>query len=74
MTNRETLEALCVAQGLEFRDCGKGHVQVIRPGVLVNYWPESKRRIAYVDGGESIKYCTPQDVTDICLSGEAYDD
>lgn len=40
--------SLARAHGLEFKDCGGGHVQISGNGVLVNYYPLSKRRSVYV--------------------------
>lgn len=30
-------------------DCGNGHIQIVGP-LLINYYPESRKKTAYVDG------------------------
>ena len=42
-------------KGLRVNDCGNGHLQIIGGPLLVNYWPESKKKSAYVDGTSSKK-------------------
>lgn len=52
------------AVGLEARDCGNGHWQVRGKGLIVNYWPFSRRKAIYVCGTttKSGTYATIQDV------------
>lgn len=62
-------ESLAKANALEFKDHGNGHVQISGHGVLVNYYPLSKRRTAYnVSTGETIKDCGPWDAVKLCLT------
>ncbi len=62
-------KALAEAHGLEFTDCGGGHVQVKGHGVLINYWPTSKSRTAHIVGGAVHKHCNPYDVIRLCTMG-----
>ena len=41
------LRSLAKGKGLEIKDRGNGHIQIVGP-MLVNWWPESKRRTAHV--------------------------
>ncbi len=43
------IETLAERYRVEIKHCGNGHWQIKGP-LLVNYWPESKGRTAYVDG------------------------
>lgn len=43
------LHKLCTEAGLRLEDCGNGHYK-IHGLKLVNYWPESKNRKAYIVG------------------------
>ena len=73
----QKLKQLAQKNGLDFKDCGAGHIQIKGPGALVNYWPESKRRTAYVAAGakagvgRSVAHCSPQDVIALCLENTA---
>lgn len=40
---------------VKVHDCGNGHVQIHGP-LLVNYYPDSKRRTAYVEGTKQGKH------------------
>ena len=55
------------SHALKFTDHGAGHVQIEGHGVLVNYYPLSKRQTAHVKGGETIYHCTPWDAVKLCL-------
>lgn len=41
---------LAEPHGLTVKDCGNGHLQITGGPLLVNYYPESKRRSAYIAG------------------------
>lgn len=45
----QRLRAYAAERGVEVKDCGNGHIQ-LRGEVLVNWYPLSKRRTAYVGG------------------------
>lgn len=66
--NMTNTEALAKSHALEFADHGGGHVQIKGHGVLVNYWPDSKNRTAYVVGGPTVKHCNPYDAIRLCLT------
>lgn len=53
------LKKLTDEKGLQVVDCGNGHLQIRGGALLVNYWPESKRRSAYV-AGTTKKYSNVQ--------------
>jgi len=56
------LRALAAAAGLVVKDCGHGHIQV-RGALLVNWWPESKRRTAHVaQTNKGKEFATAEDV------------
>ena len=46
----QELGKLAQARGLIVVDCGNGHIQLTGGPLLVNYYPESKKRTAYVAG------------------------
>jgi len=46
----KSLEKLAVQRNLTIRECGNGHVQILGGTCLVNYYPDSKRRSAYIAG------------------------
>lgn len=45
----EKLKKMCQARGVEYVDRGNGHIQLLGP-LTVNYYPDSKKRSAYVAG------------------------
>lgn len=64
----EELKRLATVEGLELHMPTSGHVQIIGGGVLVNWYPTSKRRTAYVAGAVAGKpYCSPRDVIALAL-------
>jgi len=48
MNDLKLLRELAKRFGLTVKDCGNGHFQVLGGLVLVNYWPDSKKRTAYI--------------------------
>jgi hypothetical protein len=50
MSARFDLEKLARPLGLAVKDCGQGHLQLTGGPFLVSWWPDSKRRAAYVSG------------------------
>jgi hypothetical protein len=60
---------LAESHGLEFKDCGNGHVQIRGMGRLVNYWPLSKKRTAHRNDGHKETNCRPYDAVKLCLTG-----
>lgn len=58
------------SHGLQFDDRGGGHVQIRGNGMLVNYYPLSKRRTAYCpDSGERLTNCTPFNACKLAMKG-----
>lgn len=55
------LRRLCEKAGIRLEECDNGHYK-IHGGVLVNYWPESKMRTAYIVGQKTMRHVTPEDV------------
>ena len=53
--------------GVEFIDKGNGHIQLKGP-LLVNYYPNSKTRTAYVAGtSKGVKHVTPDQAIQMCF-------
>lgn len=68
MNEIDLLRALAGRHGLELREPTAGHVQIIGAGMLVNWYPGSKRRTAYVAGAQSGKpYCSAEHVIELAL-------
>ncbi len=62
------LRKLAEQHGLEFIEKPNGHVQV-KGALLVNYYPESKQRTAYIAGTrKGFKYATPEKVIELATS------
>ena len=71
MSVPKALSVAAVAKGLRVADLGCGHFQIIGGTVLVNYWPNSKRRTAYVDGERGGKSgVSPQQAVEMALRGK----
>lgn len=70
------LQEQCMWEGLEFRNCGNGHFQIIGD-YIVNYWPYSKSRTAQIDGEKGLGWQSPADViqlaTESKMSSDDYD-
>lgn len=62
------VKGLAESHGLQFKDCGGGHVQLLGHGSLVNYWPLSKKRTAHrVSDSRRETSVTPWDAVRLCL-------
>lgn len=62
-------EALAKAYGVEFKDCGDGHVQLRGHGHLVNYWPNSKKKTLHSPTlNRRENHCTPWDAVRLCMA------
>jgi hypothetical protein len=71
-TDLEQIKTLCAQYALTFKEPSPGHVQVSGHGVLVNYWPTSKRRTAHRIGSDPVPFCEPFDVIKLAMAkGEA---
>lgn len=64
----EQLKTLCQQYSLTLKECSDNHVQVSGHGVLVNYWPTSKRRTAHRVGSDPVKDCQPFDVIKLAMA------
>lgn len=63
---------LAKAYSVDFKDLGAGHIQLSAHGVLVNYYPLSKRRTVYSPTlGRKETDCSPWDAVRLCLSEAA---
>lgn len=63
MSELSQLRKLAKASGLTVKECGNGHVQIMGGPVLVNYWPDSKRRTVYIGSTKGGIYgATPERV------------
>lgn len=68
MNETEQIRALAAEHGLEVREPTAGHVQLLGRGMLVNWYPTSKRRTAYCAGAHAGRpYCTARDVIELAL-------
>lgn len=65
MSELQDLEDMCKAHAIEFKHKGNGHVQLRAHGVLVNYYPLSKKQTIFCEG-KSIPYCTHYDAVKMC--------
>lgn len=56
------------AHGLQVVERGKGHFQITGGALLVNYYPASKRKVAYIAGTtEGVPWCTPEKAVSMAL-------
>ena len=61
------LKTLCKERGVEYIDRGNGHIQLKGP-LLVNYYPDSKLKSAYVAGTKkAAKRVSPEDAIAMCI-------
>ena len=61
------LELAALERGVEYTDKGNGHIQLRGP-LLVNYYPTSKNKSAYVAGTKkAAKHVTPEQALDMCF-------
>lgn len=65
-------KTLAKAYNVEFKDFGNGHVQFSGRGVVVSYWPFSKKRTVHcLSNGRKEFHCSPYDAIRICLQGNS---
>ena len=66
---REQLEKLAAQRGLTVVDRGQGHFQIVGGTCLVNYYPHSKRKSAYIAGttGKARHHVTPQQAIEMAF-------
>lgn len=61
------LESMCLERGVEYKDKGNGHIQLKGP-LLVNYYPTSKKKSAYVAGTKkAASRVSPKQALDMCF-------
>ncbi|MCK5640643.1 MAG: HNH endonuclease [Gammaproteobacteria bacterium] len=61
------LKSLANQKGVGFTDMGGGHIQ-LRGSLLVNYYPDSKKKTAYVAGTKKPKFgVTLEHAIDMCF-------
>lgn len=67
---RKRLETLAKDRGLTVVDRGNGHLQITGGPLLVNYWPDSRRRSVYIAGmTEAAKHhAMPEQVIEFCFA------
>ena len=63
------LETLAAKRGLRVEERGPGHFQILGGNCLVNYYPNSKKRSAYIAGAESRarRGVTPQEAIEMAF-------
>jgi hypothetical protein len=67
----KTLQSLAKKSGLTIKKCGQsGHIQIIGGTCVVNYWPESKKRSAHIEGstGGGRRGVTPEQAIEMAFS------
>ena len=64
------IEALASAHGLDVKNNSNGHIQISGRGVLVNYYPFSKKRTVWCKDGRRATDCTAWDAVRMCLTGD----
>lgn len=63
------LAKIAEPHGLTVKDCGNGHLQIIGGPLLVNYYPDSNRRSAYIAGTtRCYEHITPELAVSMCLN------
>ncbi len=61
------MQELCAEKGIELIDKGNGHLQ-LKGDLLVNYYPLSKDKSAYVAGTKkAVKGVIPSDAVNMCM-------
>jgi len=65
----KTLKQLCIDRGVEYYERGNnGHIQ-LKGALLVNYYPNSKNKSAYVAGTKkALKGVTHEQAIDMCFN------
>ena len=64
----EKLQKMCKARGVDYVDRGNGHIQLLGP-LVVNSYPDSKKRSAYVAGTTKSKtQVTPEQALAMCFN------
>lgn len=65
----EETRRLAESHGLEFKDCGQGHVQIKGHGNVVNYWPLSKKQTVHAPTlKRRERHCKPWDAVKLCMA------
>jgi len=68
----KSLEELAAERGLSVVDRGNGHLQITGGPLLVNYYPNSKRRSAYVAGTvRRYEHVLPESAIAMCFNPPA---
>lgn len=63
------LEKLAEAKGITVIDCSNGHYQLIGGPLLVNYYPYSKKKTAYVSSTTQGRFgVTPEEAVNMCFT------
>ena len=65
----KSLEQIAAKRGLRVEECGDGHFQIIGGSCLVNYYPHSKRRSAYIAAttGRARRNVTPEQAVEMAF-------
>lgn len=66
----KTLQQLAKEKGLRLVEPSPGHIQITGGTCVVNYYPTSKRRSAYISGqeGKGRRYVTPQEAIEMAFT------
>lgn len=62
------IKQLAVARGIEYKEVSPGHIQ-LKGALLVNYYPNSKKKSAYVAGTKKAsRHVTPEEAIEMCFN------
>jgi hypothetical protein len=61
------LKNMANSYSVEFKELPNNHIQLSNHGILVNYWPLSKKRTCHIKNGEVVHHCSNYDAIKLCL-------
>ena len=69
MKPSDQLSAIAAKRGLRVEERGMGHFQILGGSCLVNFYPYSKRRSAYIAGttGRAVHNVTPEQAVEMAF-------
>ena len=69
MSIKQRLEALARGRGLQVKMPAPWHFQIIGKHLIVNYYPQSRRRTAYVSGTqEGFHWIDPEQAVEMAMN------
>ena len=62
------LDALCTKRGLKVTELSPGHFRITGGSSIVDYWPSSKKRTAFIVGtNNSRRFVTPKEAVEMAF-------